>query len=235
MTRRVYWPYAPHPGNFGDVLTPKILDHFGIAYQQVYEDWNMICIGSIADHARPGVTVLGAGIMSRTDRPNPEADWRFVRGPRTRERILAMGGTCPEIYGDPGMLLPLLVEESAKEHDIGIVPHYIDYKEIKAQYPDHFVVDLLNENPLKVAQEITKCRKVISSSLHGLICANAYGIPAAWVRFGDRLAGDDVKFEDHYAAMGLEIHQSTMDNLVFQTGSIDLAPVIRIFQSFSNK
>jgi len=53
MTRRVYWPYAPHPGNFGDVLTSKILDHFGIAYQQVYENWDMICIGSIADHARP--------------------------------------------------------------------------------------------------------------------------------------------------------------------------------------
>jgi hypothetical protein len=45
---------------------------------------------------------------------------------------------------------------------------------------------------------------ILSSSLHGLIIANAFGRPAGWVRLSEALFGDDVKFQDYYASVGLE-------------------------------
>jgi len=45
---------------------------------------------------------------------------------------------------------------------------------------------------------------VISSSLHGLIIAHAYNIPAIWVRLGNRLYGDNIKFRDYLLSVGIE-------------------------------
>jgi len=53
-----------------------------------------------------------------------------------------------------------------------------------------------------VVDAINTCRYVASSSLHGLIVANAYGIPAVWTTFADTLAGDDTKFFDYYESVG---------------------------------
>ena len=54
-------------GNFGDILTPHILDYFSINYEYVnhYTNATAISVGSIARRAGVGVTVLGSGIISR--------------------------------------------------------------------------------------------------------------------------------------------------------------------------
>lgn len=213
---KVWWVQTPSPGNYGDILTPRILQHFGLEFTQgSSQNFDTICIGSIAKVARAGTRVLGSGVMNLTDKLNPLAVWEFVRGPITRDRILELGGQCPEIYGDPAMLLPLLCPESRKSTDIGIVPHYVDYKYVKEMYPQYRVINLLNANPMIPARQITSCRYIISSSLHGIITAHAYGIPAAWMTFTGRLKGDNSKFLDHYRAMGLELHLSTWKDLRF--------------------
>jgi pyruvyltransferase len=35
--------------------------------------------------------------------------------------------------------------------------------------------------------------------LHGLILADAYGVPNVWAKFSDRLVGGDWKFRDYYS------------------------------------
>jgi len=213
---KVWWVQTPTPGNYGDILTPRILKHFGIRFEQAgSQDFNTISIGSIAKTARAGTRVLGSGIMNLSDKLDPRAIWEFVRGPITRDRVLEMGGQCPEIYGDPAMLLPLLCPESRKSTDIGIVPHYVDYQHVKENYPQYRVINLLNKNPMIPARQITSCRYIISSSLHGIITAHAYGIPAAWMIFTGRLKGDNSKFLDHYQAMKMELYLSTWDDLRF--------------------
>ena len=230
---RLFWKQTPSPGNFGDVLTPKLFDFFGIKYTYDKTNYNTISIGSIASKAQYGTTVLGSGIMTARDNLCSTAQWLFVRGPLTRQQVLNNGGTCPEIYGDPAMLLPLICAPMQKTTDIGIVPHYVDYDYVIQNYPDYKIINVLNEDPLSVAREISQCRIIISSSLHGIICAHAYGGPAAWMKFGNKLKGDDVKFQDHYAAMDEKLQLSTWDKLHFTSPSFNIDPIVNIFQNIA--
>lgn len=227
---KFWWVNTVPNGNFGDILTPCILDYFNIPFE-FSNDFEAISIGSIAKFARDKTIVLGSGIMGANQYLCPTADWRFVRGPQTRTNVIESGGTCPEIYGDPALLLPLMCDESKKEYDVGLVPHYMDYDQVKEQYPDYPVVQLRTVDPLETAKEITKCRTIISSSLHGIICAHAYGIPAAWVPFSNKLKGDGVKFKDHYEAVGLEAVASSMEDPQFTVGTFDTAMIEDIFRN----
>lgn len=222
-----------HATNFGDTLTPKIFDYFNIPYEYS-PDGSVISTGSVARHARPGTYVLGSGIISRNDKLSIEANWIFVRGPYTRNRIISLGGSCPRIYGDPGLLLSQIIDPSKKEFDIGIVPHVVDYDNVKEKYNHYHVIDLKSDDPFKTVKEITKCRYIISSSLHGIICAHSFGIPAAWVKFSDLLKGDGVKFEDYYSSVNLKAEMSTVDDPIFTTGEYDPSNLIDIFRNLEN-
>jgi Polysaccharide pyruvyl transferase len=225
-----FWWHTIQPGNFGDILTPCILDYFKIPHEYSRTDFDAICIGSIAKLARPGTVVMGSGIISDKDGVCADADWRFVRGPLTRQKVLDAGGTCSELYGDPALLLPLIVDSSPKKYDVGIIPHHSQYANVKERYPKHRVINLKNNDPIAVAKEITECRMLYSSSLHGIITAHAYGIPVARVEFSKPIKGDGVKFLDHYAAMGLDPRVSSIKDPYFTDGFINLKHIISEFE-----
>lgn len=231
MKFNVWW--LKRDNNFGDILTPYILDFFKIEYEYAdIENANLISVGSIARHATDNTIVLGSGIVNfKKEKLNTNADWRFVRGPYTRQKIIDAGGSCPEIYGDPAKLLPLFCAEEKKQYDIGLVPHYVDYERTKFLYPKYKIINVINRDPLEVAKEISKCRSIISSSLHGLIAAHAYGIPAAWVSTFNSIKGDGIKFKDYYASIGLPANLSTIDEPVFSIGKLNINPIIEIFNN----
>ena len=221
-------------GNFGDFLTPSILEYFNIKYSYInnFKEADAICVGSIARRAMPGGLVLGSGIISEFDRLNANAEWKFVRGPLTRKRVLECNGNCSEIYGDPALLLPLIHNPKiAKINDIGYIPHLVDYDIIKKTYTES--IHLRTSNYKEVVDKILKYKKVISSSLHGIIVAHAYGIPAAWANTFNGLKGDDIKFKDYFLSVGITNYvKSTYNNPVFiEPGSIDLTPIIQIFEN----
>lgn len=204
--------------NFGDVLNKNFLDYFGVKYNHStnHNDSNVFMIGSVARLAkRDDSIILGAGAIRAVETYNPNCNWQFTRGPITRNLLIKSGGHCPELYGDVALLLPELVEESKKEYDIGIVPHYATYSKVFKQYKNHGkIINLNNKNPLEVAKEITKCRKILSTSLHGIIAAHAYGIPAAHFELGN-IHGDGTKFEDYYQSVGLTHTVSTVENPIY--------------------
>jgi hypothetical protein len=178
----------------------------------------------------------GSGIINRREKINPNAKWKFVRGPYTRKRVLELGGKCPEIYGDPALLLPLIVDPSKKEFDVGYVPHKIDFAFIFNNFKNKNIISLNTRNYKNVIDKITKCEKIISSSLHGIICAHAYGIPAAWVASNNKLKGDDIKFKDYFESVGIcNYAKSTYINPEFiNPGSINLDLLIDIFKELRN-
>lgn len=231
MSYTFYWGDNPH--NFGDILTKNILDHFKIkhTHTNVPANANMFATGSIARLAPFGATVIGSGVIRKNEDSNPMVIWKSVRGPLTRANVIRCGGECPEIYGDPALLLPLFCPESEKKHKLGIVPHYQDYNRVAAAYPKHNVIDVVDDDPMVVAKKITECETIVSSSLHGIVCAQAYGIPAARVVFS-KLHGDGIKFDDFYASINRKCKISSVENPDFVVGDLpDLNPLIEIFKS----
>jgi pyruvyltransferase len=127
-----------------------------------------------------------------------------VRGPDSRDLCLKNGIKCPPIYGDPVLLLSKLYSPAiAKEHDVGIIPHYADLHTqwvADQRAAGSFIIDITKE-PLKVVDEILKCRKILSSSLHGLIVADSYSIPSVWIQLSDYVVGKGFKFKDYFKSV----------------------------------
>jgi pyruvyltransferase len=141
----------------------------------------LLAVGSILHMAKPGDVIWGTGINGKVPPRTynfPEVDIRMVRGPLTRNILLRSGISCPEIYGDPALLLPLLFPELHQEkfrYEYTVIPNFNDMWMFNIE--DENVISPLEEWTT-VVKRILQSRLVISSSLHGLIIADAFGIPA---------------------------------------------------------
>lgn len=231
---KAWWMQAKHVNNFGDILTPLILDYYNIKYEYTEKSKaNLICVGSIANFANDNSLVLGSGVAYRNIPLNSKAKWLFTRGPFTRENVIKSNGSCEKIYGDPAMLLPKIVNPSTKIHDIGYIPHLKEYEIIKRKYPKKNIIKLNNPNVKEVIREITSCRKIMSSSLHGVVAAHAYNIPVAHVTFTNNIIkGDGTKYKDHYAALNIPHDVSTVNNPIFTNcNNFNTSQIEDIFKS----
>ena len=79
--------------------------------------------------------------------------------------------------------------------------------------------------------EVCSCEKIFSTSLHGLIIAQAYGIPAQWIRVkGTPIHSDENhKFNDYFLGVGNK--PQTPHVIELQIGSISALVDIRAPQS----
>ncbi|WP_082473075.1 polysaccharide pyruvyl transferase family protein [Methylobacterium sp. Leaf85] len=213
---RMWWMRSPYPGNFGDILTPYVLWHaFGVMPRWVLSKHaEGLCIGSIAKFARPGMRLWGTGMPRSTDALCPTAVYSAVRGPLSRDAIIAAGGSCPKIYGDPAILLPELYRpDVAKSHSIGIIPHVSHESMFRAainstESKNIKIISLLSvsfDDIECVIREISSCKEIVTTSLHGLIVAHAYGIPSQSASIEDEVgnAHDSFKMQDYKLSVGL--------------------------------
>ena len=58
-------------------------------------------------------------------------------------------------------------------------------------------------DPADVIAQIAGCEFVFSSSLHGLVVADSYGIPNCWMTMAPALFGGSWKFDDYFSAFGI--------------------------------
>jgi hypothetical protein len=224
--KNAWWSIYPLPGNFGDVLNPYVLNHLGVEhrYEANKATADSLFIGSIAKFAREGMSIYGSGTSRKSDRLNKDALWHWVRGPLTRDCVISSGGSCPEIYGDLGLFISdICPKDRSRCHSkIGIVPHYVDYEYVIRLNLDpkyYTIINVLNSDPIQVAAEIAACSKIISSSLHGIIAAHSYEIPAAWTQFSANISGDGLKFADYLLSVGADVISSTEKHMVYLTAS----------------
>lgn len=202
----LYW-WAPDGGlcNFGDalssVLIQRMAPHFTILKASQTEK-KLLAIGSILHFASDGDIIWGSGVngkhMNAMDYHFRSLDVRAVRGPLTRRFLLKMGISCPKIYGDPALLFPLFFSEFKKNpiRDYIIIPH-ISERDLFSGDP-HVV--LPTDHWQSIVQKIVESKLVISSSLHGLIIAEAFRIPARMLRMTEN--EPLLKYKDYYRGTG---------------------------------
>ncbi|TVQ07822.1 MAG: polysaccharide pyruvyl transferase family protein [Balneolaceae bacterium] len=205
--------------NFGDLLSKYIVESIS-GTRAVYTHPKQIrwyefnrkvyfASGSILHMATRKTIVWGSGMIQKTDRIR-KAAFLAVRGPVTRNLLLKQGHDVPEVYGDPAILMrDIYFPETIKKYHLGIIPHFVDYRAVEEWYKSEdgvVVIDLLNNEVKPVLDQILSCRLIVTSSLHGLIVAHTYGIPAVWVQFSDKLYGDNMKFEDYMTSVGMNYY-----------------------------
>lgn len=163
-----------------------------------------VTIGSILTNVNHKCIVWGSGIVSKAY-PVKKAKFLAVRGPQTRKHLINQGFEVPEIYGDPALLLPKHYNPKVeKQYNIGVVPHYRDFNRVKDFYKnesDILLIDLMTNDVEDTTNAFLKCERIVSSSLHGVIIAHAYGIPAIWQKFSDNVFGDDIKYQDYFESV----------------------------------
>ena len=158
--------------------------------------------GSVLQFIRRGDICWGAGLRDgeMPDVRFHQVDVAACRGRLTEERLYPfLRGNRPAL-GDPGILTAQLFPEwnSEKKHTVGFVPHFSDFESFSARSLPGPVIDPRQPAHVVVPQ-ITECRMIVSSSLHGLIVAEAFNIPAIPLETGSAHPEPPFKYEDYYS------------------------------------
>ncbi len=206
---------GPVKDNWGDAIAPVLVEL--LSGKKVVNVRDVVTTGNRPVYTTIGsmlgtvtarnVVVWGSGFVDSSHRMRTTpTEICAVRGPLTRQRLLDTGRSCPDVVGDPALLYPLFyAPPTDKRHRLGVIPHFRD-RDLPAvrrlaERDDVLVIDLMS-GIHEVADMINSCELIASSSLHGLVAGDGYGIPSIWIRFSDRPFGDGFKFRDYLASVG---------------------------------
>ncbi len=236
---KTYWHYSD---NFGDKLTPYLIEK--ISGENV--EWvppnskpaPLMVTGSILGSGIHRATVWGTGCAFKDDiDPNRMASpsWEFniiaTRGLLSK-RLVERAGHKPVAYGDPGILLPRFYQPNVeKKYSIGLVCSWVDYEQVCSRFTDEKIRVISTMGPVEtIIDSMMECETIVSSTLHGLVAAVAYGIPTAWAMFSDKMIGDGFKYHDfssclenHLDIINLESSIPEVEELMNQTSMRNLA------------
>lgn len=234
----LYW-WRPKTGtNFGDELSHVIVQRIvgrPIRHRSLdTHEKTLLAVGSVLHFARDGDLIWGSGFREDPSAENrfQHLDVRAVRGPRTRRYLLQKGIPCPQVYGDPAILMAHLFPEFKKQkpiYDYIIIPNigamegFLPYKNVVLPtLPWHEIV-----------QKMLQSKLVISSSLHGIIVAEAFGIPTRMLKM--TWVESLLKYQDYYESTGRpQFRFATSVQEAIQLGGespghIDIQPLLNAF------
>ena len=237
-TNSIHLYYWRGHKNFGDELSPYLIEKItGIEpiHANQKDPNKLVAVGSLLtnDVINSGSIIWGTGTLTKKSlekspvpflplnrkiksllgiKRNPKV--YAVRGPLTRDLLINRNIHCPEVYGDPAILLPNFFKpiDGKAKFSAGLILHHSQ---------DHLINDdslrSLNIKPItifregadqieKFITEVASCEKIFSTSLHGVIVAQAYGIKAQWIRLSNMPihADEGFKFADYFLGSNQE-------------------------------
>jgi pyruvyltransferase len=180
---KAYW--WTRLSNFGDAIAPLLLARFADLTEvecSPIATADIVSVGSVIEHIPKGWGgyIVGSGLLRETSvlKFDPAgAKVLALRGPLTAKKF---PGTFA--LGDPGVLASELFETQPKRWDLGVVPHWQDVQladRFANLIPGEFSFKIIDpgDEPLTVLKEIAACRRIVTSSLHGMIVADSMRIP----------------------------------------------------------
>lgn len=201
--------------NFGDTLNSELIKLItgnaptivNNSFKNPEKEPIYMAIGSVLGWVTEETEVWGTGFISDsnfiTSIPKPKKI-HAIRGKLTREILIKNGIKCPKIYGDPALLMPRFYKPKMdKKYDLSIIPHHVDRELIpilKKQFKRVHFIDITGDI-YQFIDEICASERIISSALHGLIIADAYGIPNIWIKLSDKVLGKGFKFRDYFSSV----------------------------------
>lgn len=206
--------------NFGDELNVYLIEN--LTGKKVVNKRNTIfngpcflAIGSIVESSISSKSIIwGSGALyGCTKKKLTKPKYVLaVRGKYTRAFLLRNQIQCPEVYGDPALLLPYIYNKNMKkEYKYGLIPHIVDIDNpiiqsfIYRYKNDVLLISFQNYgNWQNVIDQIRSCEYIISSSLHGLIVSDAYNIPNVWIKVSEKVIGGEFKFKDYFSGVNRE-------------------------------
>ena len=199
-----WWKMSQDSNNLGDYLSTVVVNWMkeksGIHTDasRSGKTMHLYAIGSIISGGYQNATIWGSGLLKGKLfwwRKFRKFDIRSVRGPLTRDLLLKNGYDCPEVYGDPAILLPLMYmpKEIEKKEDYLFIANHAVYS--KGEH----TLSPITESYESFVDKLVSAKRVVSSSLHGIILAEAYGIPAIMIH--EPVVGE-FKFKDYYYSTG---------------------------------
>jgi pyruvyltransferase len=195
--------------NFGDLLGPLLLEKFSRISTTWSEakDSEIVSTGSIIGLLPSDYTgiIAGSGKLKEESQVPKNAKVLGLRGP-----LSAKGIQGNFILGDPGLLADELIDRPDKEYELGIVAHWTDDKLIHDPRFTRYNPKIIrvSDEPLEVIRQIGQCKKIISSSLHGIILADAFGISRRIELAPKQLTpqeGGLFKWRDYHASIGMKL------------------------------
>lgn len=212
QSRLGVWSWRPKNStmqNFGDELGPYFLELLGYKIRRVpLADADLVTAGSVLGtvmaKGKDGLTVWGSGFIKPPEGlPSRRLNIAAVRG-RLTAQALELPATVA--LGDPGLLASRFWRRPAVRHKVGVVPHYVD----KRTFPWADVTIDVTKPVDDVVAEIASCATIVSSSLHGIIVAQAYGIPVMRLQH-NKVIGGNYKWADFQSSMISDIDTIQQD------------------------
>jgi hypothetical protein len=169
----------------------------------------------LISRTKPETTVWGTGSPRANAEIVSDSKYLAVRGPLTRKIIIENGGDCPEVYGDPALLLPRIYTPKPRKNaeklpPYGLILHHNHSTEglnVNGEDVEDISIIRLGYNQIEeFLDEIASKQCIFSTSLHGIIIAHAYGVPAVWCSLTGQssdVPGDGMKFHDYLQTVGV--------------------------------
>ena len=239
--------YFKSKNNFGDQLVGPIIKRLcgeEVRWVGSTVEGKLLCIGSEITRGvmRKNDVVWGYGGKQLKQMVVPEGT--KILATRGKKTAALLQDTEVSVFGDPALLMPKVYKapKRTEEYNIGIIPHFTDAKYFtRIRHPKAKMFNILDDK-YKIINDMHKCKVILSTSLHGCIVAEAYGIPVVWIKpKGSIVGGLEFKWNDYFSATGRPEQKpyqlpdpitleslgqakfSTLPKLVFDTSKLEKA------------
>ena len=259
------YEYIKPENNWGDIVSKHILTHFSqksledtdVFYfdtesQMIEKNGKILSVGSNLLFSKPNDYVWGSGCLDPYSIGDIPQKVYAVRGPLTRNCLLKNGWDVPNVFGDPALLFPKKYNPNIeKRYKYGVIPHYSDFQSGLCLKTINQLEDLgvkivnITAGIYEFIDQLLECELILSSSLHGLIVSDAYGVPNHYVNLGKNLIGGEFKFMDYFASVNRDfysatnltsdVYYTTLSELNFEVGDTSISENLLINSPWNDK